>query len=263
MSKRLLLLSLILCTKLAVADGNPLEQARALIDNGEAHAAYAILKPLETEQAGEAEFDYLFGLSALDSDHPVEAVFALERVVDSHPDNGPARAELARAYLALGETDDAKSEFKRVSEMDLPPDARQTIDRYMSNIELFHDRTRTRFRPWVLVGVGYVVFAAGATSMLLSPFVMRLFGMTVMGLAEPLYGLAAVFGALAARGKARTLVVAGFMFILSCGSLLSGPIAAAEGLSTVVTVGGALLLLVTGIVLAALSSRIRTFFEAA
>lgn len=124
-------------------------------------------------------------------------------------------------------------------------------------------QNRSRLSVAMLVGVGYVVFAAGATSMLLSPFVMRLFGMTVMGLAEPLYGLAAVFGALAARGKARTLVVAGFMFILSCGSLLSGPIAAAEGLSTVVTVGGALLLLVTGIVLAALSSRIRTFFEAA
>ena len=62
-----------------------------------------------------------------------EAIFALERVVDT--EHGPARAELAKAYLSLGETDDAKKEFQRARELeDIPPEARQTIDRYLSEL---------------------------------------------------------------------------------------------------------------------------------
>lgn len=164
MPHRILIAFLLIFTAHLSAHADALSEAQSLLDGGQAAAAYELLKPLEIERAGEAQFDYLFGLSALDTGHPVEAVFALERAVDSHPDNGPARAELARAYLALGETDDAKQEFARVKEMDLPPDARQTIERYMSNIELFHDRTRTRFRPWIQVGVGYDTNVNGATS---------------------------------------------------------------------------------------------------
>lgn len=164
MLKRLLLLLALLPATAVLADADLLGEARKLIESGQAGAAYDMLHAVEPERAGDAEFDYLYGVAALDSGHPVEAVFALERVVDLNPDNGPARGELARAYLALGETDDAQTEFKRVTEMDLPPEARQTIERYMSNISLFHDRTRTRFRNWIHVGVGYDTNVNGATS---------------------------------------------------------------------------------------------------
>lgn len=163
MLRRCLFFLSLLCSTATLADADVLQQAQALLDSGRAGDAYSLLKPLESEQAGEANFDYLFGLAALDSGQALEAVFALERVVDTNPDNGPARAELARAYLALGETDDAEDEFAKVQAMDLPPEARQTIERYMSNIDLFHDRTRTRFRPWVLAGFGYDTNVNGAT----------------------------------------------------------------------------------------------------
>ena len=168
MLKRPLLIVLITFSMLAQAparaDEDTLAQAQSLIAGGVPGEAYALLKPLEDERAGDAEFDYLFGLAALDSGHALEAVFALERVVDANPSNGPARGELARAYLALGETDDALSEFEKVQAMDnLPPEARQTIDRYMSNIDLFHDRTRTRFKPWFQVALGYDTNVNGAT----------------------------------------------------------------------------------------------------
>jgi hypothetical protein len=52
--------------------------------------------------AGDPGDDYLPGIAALDSGNALDAVFAFERVVDLAPDNGPARAELARAHLALG-----------------------------------------------------------------------------------------------------------------------------------------------------------------
>ncbi len=147
----------------AAADEDRLARAEALVAEGRAAEAYALLKPVEPQRAGEPGFDYVFGVAALDAGHALEAVFALERVVDTHPDNGPARGELARAYLALGETDDALDEFERVKAMQMPPEARQTIERYMSSIELFHDRTRTRFRPWIQAGFGYDTNVNGAT----------------------------------------------------------------------------------------------------
>lgn len=147
-----------------LADIDYLAQARELVAAGKATEAYELLKPVEPDMAGEPDFDYVFGVAALDAGQPLEAVFALERVVDLEPDNGPARGELARAYLALGETDDAQTEFERVKAMDLPPEAQQTIERYLSSIVEHHDRTRTRFRPWILAGFGYDTNINGATS---------------------------------------------------------------------------------------------------
>ena len=131
------------------------DRAKALVDAGKAGEAYALLKPLEEDRAGDPNFDYIFGLSALDAGKPLEAVFALERAVDAAPDSGPARAELARAYLVLGDTDDARSEFDKVQQMDLPSDVQQTIDKYISTIDQYHDASRIRYRPYVSVGLGY------------------------------------------------------------------------------------------------------------
>ena len=155
---------LILCAAswAAMAD-EVLEQAQALLNRAQAQAAYDLLKPLEEMRAGEPGYDYLLGLAALEVGFPVEAVFALERVVDLNPNHGPARAELARAYIALGETDDARTEFDKVRQMDVPADVRETIDRYMTAIEVYHDATRTRFRPWIEFGVGYDTNVNSAT----------------------------------------------------------------------------------------------------
>lgn len=131
------------------------DRAKALVDAGKAGEAYELLKPLEEDRAGDPNFDYIFGLSALDAGNPLEAVFALERAVDAAPDSGPARAELARAYLVLGDTDDARSEFDKVQQMDLPSDVQQTIDKYISTIDQYHDASRIRYRPYVSVGLGY------------------------------------------------------------------------------------------------------------
>ena len=143
---------------------NPLEKAQTLIDSGKAEEAYDLLKPYQASFEGEAAFDYVFALAAQDTGRTVEAIFALERVVDAFPEHGPARAELAKAYLSLGETDDAKKEFQRARELeDIPPEARQTIDRYLSGIELFHDRTRLTVRPWIALAMGYDTNINGAT----------------------------------------------------------------------------------------------------
>ena len=151
------LIVIILTSVFAYASGADeiVDRSRQLIDAGKASQAYELLKPLEEDRAGDPNFDYVFGLSALDSGKPLEAVFALERAVDAAPESGPARAELARAYLVLGDTDDAKEEFNKVQEMDLPSEVQQTIDKYISTIDQYHDASRIRYRPYVSVGLGY------------------------------------------------------------------------------------------------------------
>lgn len=144
-----------LCISATAFADETIDSAQQMVDAGQANQAYQLLKPLEEDRAGDPRFDYVYGLSALDSGRALEAVFALERAVDADPDNGPARAELARAYLVLGDTDDAKSEFDKVQQMDLPTEVQKTIDRYISTIDQYHDASRVRYNPWISVGLGY------------------------------------------------------------------------------------------------------------
>ena len=77
-------------------------------------AALELLLPLEGDRAGNLEYDYLLGLAALDAGDAQQAVFALERVLAVNPDYQQARAEIARAYVELGERENAKRELQNV-----------------------------------------------------------------------------------------------------------------------------------------------------
>jgi len=148
-------LILLIASSVAVAADEAVQQAQALLDGGQPQAAYELLKPMEEARAGDPDFDFVYGLAALNSGRALEAVFALERAVDALPESGRARAELARAYLELGDTDEAKGEFDKVQAMELPDDVQRTIDRYLSTIDQYHDVSRTRWRPYVKTGLGY------------------------------------------------------------------------------------------------------------
>ena len=153
-----------LAAGVSVAAEDPLVAARALVDQGRAADAYVLLKAQEGTGAGNPEFDYVLGIAALDSGHALDAVFALERAVDAAPDNGPMRGELARAYLALGETRDARREFDRVREMEVPDEVRRRLDQYVSTIEVYERSRETRIDPYLQFGLGYDSNVNSATS---------------------------------------------------------------------------------------------------
>lgn len=137
----------------AAADATT-DRARALLQRNESGAAYKLLLPLESQRAGDPEYDYLLGVSALDAGDPERAVFALERVLALQPDNLQARAEIARAYLAMGEREAAKREFEAVKARQVPAPVRETIDRFLSAIAAA-ERTRVDY---------YFEFGAGRDS---------------------------------------------------------------------------------------------------
>ena len=110
------------------------DRARQLMSEKKAKEAYALLLAQESARAGDPEFDYLLGISALDAGEAERAVFALERVLAVQPDNHVARAEIARAYLALGERNSARREFEAVRKQQIPEEAKATIDRFLQAI---------------------------------------------------------------------------------------------------------------------------------
>ena len=146
---------------LAVLADAVTDRARALLARSDAKAAYELLLPLEAQRAGDPEYDYLLGVAALDSGDRERAVFALERVLAVQPDNLRARAEIARAYYEMGERDSAKREFESVRARGVPPEVRDTIERFLSAIE--SSRT-TRFNAYVEIAAGHDSNVNGATA---------------------------------------------------------------------------------------------------
>lgn len=159
---RALLFPLFLCVSLTAAADAITDRARALLQRNDAPAAYKLLLPLEPQRAGDPEYDYLLGVAALDAGDPERAIFALERVLAVQPDNLQARAEIARAYMATGEREAAKREFQAVRTRPVPPEVRQTIDRFLSAIAAAE---RGRADAYLELAVGYDSNVNSATGM--------------------------------------------------------------------------------------------------
>ena len=132
-----------------------LARAQALVREGKAAESYALLAPFEFQYSGNVDFDYWFGVSALEAGHADKATLALERALIVNPDFLAARLDLARAYFALGDRERARTELNLVLAQEPPPAARATIDRYLAEIERSSSAARTRSSAYLDLSVGY------------------------------------------------------------------------------------------------------------
>ena len=148
----------------AAATDNVLVQAKQQLDSSNAQGAYNLLIPLQSQRAGDPEYDFLLGSSALALGKNTEAVFALERVLAVQPNNAPARAQIARAYFNLKETEAAKREFENVKKQEVPPEVSATIDRFLDAITRVEESERTVIRGFVEFGIGYDTNVNSATA---------------------------------------------------------------------------------------------------
>ena len=138
----------------AVAD-EVTDKAKALLGANKGAEAYQLLEPLESARAGDRDYDFLLGLAALEAGQNTRAVFALERVLALDPNNTRARAEIARAYLALGETQTAQQEFETVKRQGVPADVSMTIDRYIAAARRIEDQNATLITGYMEASLGY------------------------------------------------------------------------------------------------------------
>ena len=152
------------CSSPLPAADATLEQARQFIDNSDAKAAYGLLIPLQAARAGDPDYDLLLGVAANEAGRHSEAVFALERVLAVQPNNVRARAEIARAYFALGERPTARKEFETVRKQDVPPDVTATIQKYLDAMARAESTERFTITGYAEMGIGHDTNVNSATS---------------------------------------------------------------------------------------------------
>lgn len=160
------LLSACLAAPPALAQDTTLERARTLItaQKGQGRGAYELLAPLEAQRAGEAPFDYLLGVAAIDAGEFTRAVFALERVLAVEPNHPQARAEIARAYFLMGENRAARQEFEAVKATKPPAEAVATIDRFLNALDERQRGIRSGVSGFLEAGIGHDSNANAAAS---------------------------------------------------------------------------------------------------
>jgi tetratricopeptide (TPR) repeat protein len=118
------------------SDRATIRTAAELVRAKKAAKALAKLDPLADRLAGNPDFDYVYGVAALEAGHPAQASVALRRAIAARPDFHLARAELGRALAAMGDLAGAKREFETVRDVaGLPAMARDAMGREVLAID--------------------------------------------------------------------------------------------------------------------------------
>jgi len=151
-SPLLLLLALLVYT--GASHGQSADEMRALLDRGQAAAAYELgLKA--PERLGDPAFDLAFGVAAINAGKPAAGVLALERVLLQNPGNEVARVELARGYFLLGDDHRAREEFELALARDPPGAVARVIREYLEALRERAGRGRATLGMYVEGGLGY------------------------------------------------------------------------------------------------------------
>lgn len=151
-----LFLALSMSVSMPILAADPiLQRADALIRLQAPDKAYEILAPLEEQQSGNPEYDYLLGVALLEKGDPQNAIFAFERCLAVEPKNGPCRVQMARTHLALGETDNARAELNVVNAYNPPPEVKQIVNQYLGAVDTLEAQQKRRITAYAQVGVGY------------------------------------------------------------------------------------------------------------
>jgi tetratricopeptide (TPR) repeat protein len=112
---------------IALQDANVVV-AETLINKGDFKGAYQLLEPLEIARAGDADYDYVFGVAAVESSNAARGVIALERVLAKNNSHKNARAELDKARLALGTTEPAEAtQAKQIASAEATANSQEVI----------------------------------------------------------------------------------------------------------------------------------------
>lgn len=142
-----------------------LTKAETLLREGKAEAAFVLLDPLESAQAGDPLYDYLLATACLNSGRLSQATFIYERILAVKPGYVGVRADMGRAYYMMGDLAKARIEFEAVLAFsNLPPDLRSAVQQYLAAIEQRARSLRTVVTGFVEVGPGRDSNVGSATS---------------------------------------------------------------------------------------------------
>lgn len=135
------------------AHAGPSDEIRRLVERGLAERAYA-LGVLHPELRGNPEYDYYFGVAAIESGRAGVGVRSLEGYLSRYPRNGDARMRLALGYLELGEDVRGRAELLRALANETRANDREVIDSYRDQMRLREPRGRGSAKFYAEVGAG-------------------------------------------------------------------------------------------------------------
>lgn len=136
---------------------SPNSEMDALISAGQFQEAFNLGNANLVDWEGDAEFDFIYGLAALESGNPNDAVFALERVTATAEDQllrARARLELARAYFVTNNLTAAENLFNLVLESDPPANVQENIQAFLTLIESRRNAREATFNWSIATVVG-------------------------------------------------------------------------------------------------------------
>jgi len=140
-----------------------LSEAESLLASNQSIAAYELLNERVAQLAGNAYYDYLLGVAALDTGRYSDAIFSLRRSLSVAPEFSGARMELARAYYENGNKTLARTLFVNLLDEQPPPGVRGAINNYIAAIDAKAPRPRSRFTPFFELAAGHDSNANGST----------------------------------------------------------------------------------------------------
>jgi len=139
-------------------------RAEDLLSNGLFQDAYDLLIEEEADLAGNALYDYLLGVAAMDTGHYSEAIFSLQRSLTVEPGFSGARMELARAYYETGSAALARPLFVMLLDENPPPAVRTVLNSYLRAIDTAPQAPRSSLTAFADMYLGYDSNANGSTS---------------------------------------------------------------------------------------------------
>jgi tetratricopeptide (TPR) repeat protein len=122
-----------------------LEALAVLIKRQQYPQAFELADRLAFQYEGDATFDFQYGLSAVETRHYDEALFAFERLVIGAPEQSRYRAELARTHFYLHNLIRAKIEFEKVLKQNPPEAVQKNVTRFLEKIKDLQHAVQPRF----------------------------------------------------------------------------------------------------------------------
>lgn len=139
-------------------------ELKELVTQSQFQQAYDLAQKHSSELEGDAEFDFLYGLSALQIGQFQPALFSFERLSASYPQVQRYRLELARSYFYLDNLDQAESEFQRILASQPPAAVQANIQRFLDAIHSKRRALQSHTQGSLTLASGYDSNFNSATS---------------------------------------------------------------------------------------------------
>jgi len=142
-----------LCMAAAALDP-AVENLNQLIIENRFSEAYALSKQMMDEFEGDPEFDFLYGVAALESGYPNEAVFAFERLAFTYPNQQRVKLELARAFYQTNNLIASRKLFNEVLASNPTENVRTNIQAFLERIEEKETTIAGSFHWYINTNIG-------------------------------------------------------------------------------------------------------------